>query len=48
MSQGLMHQYVRAPLERMAIDVAEPFPQSAQENLYLLIPMDYFTKQPEA
>jgi transposase InsO family protein len=44
-----MHQYnVRASFERKAIDVAGPFPQSAQGNQYLLIAVDYFTKWPEA
>jgi hypothetical protein len=34
--------------ERIAIDVAGPFPQSDQGNHYLLITMDYFTKWPGA
>jgi hypothetical protein len=43
-----MHQYnVRAPFERVAIDIAGPFPQSDRGNRYLLISMDYFTKWPE-
>jgi hypothetical protein len=41
-NRGQMHQYnVGAPFERIAIDVAEPFPQSGQGI------MDYFTKWPE-
>jgi hypothetical protein len=44
-----MYQYnVGAPFERIAIDVAGPFPLSDQGNGYLLIAMDYFTKWPEA
>jgi transposase InsO family protein len=44
-----MNQYnVAAPFERIAIDVAGPFPLSDQRNRYLLIAMDYFTKWPEA
>jgi transposase InsO family protein len=43
-----MHQYnVGAPFERIAIDVAGPFPRSDQGNRYLLIAMDYFTKWQE-
>jgi hypothetical protein len=43
-----MRQYnVGAPFERIAIDVAGPFPRSDQGNRYLLIAMDYFTKWPE-
>jgi transposase InsO family protein len=43
-----MQQYnVGAPFERIAIDVAGPFPRSDQGNRYLLIAMDYFTKWPE-
>jgi hypothetical protein len=43
-----MHQYnVGAPFERIAIDIAGPFPKSDRENRYLLVAMDYFTKWPE-
>jgi hypothetical protein len=43
-----MHQYnVGAPFERIAIDVAGPFPRSEQGNRYLMIAMDYFPKWPE-
>jgi transposase InsO family protein len=42
-----MHQYnIRAPLERIIIDIAGPFPESESRNRYLLIAMD-FTKWPE-
>jgi hypothetical protein len=48
-NRGQMHQYnVRAPFERMAIDVAEPFPLSDEGNRYVLIAIDYFMKWPEA
>jgi hypothetical protein len=48
-NRGQMHQYnVGAPFERIAIDVAGPFPLSDQGNQYHLITMDYFTKWPEA
>jgi hypothetical protein len=44
-----MHQYiVSVRFERIAIDIAEPFPQSEQGNQCLLVTMDYFTKWPEA
>jgi hypothetical protein len=44
-----MHQYnFGAPFERIAIDVAGPFPRIEKGNRYLLIAMDYFTKWPEA
>jgi hypothetical protein len=44
-----MHQYnVGAPLERIAIDAAGPFPRSDEGKRYLLIAMYYFTKWPEA
>jgi hypothetical protein len=40
--------YMGAPFERIAIDIAGPFPRSDQGNRYLLIAMDYFTKWLEA
>jgi len=44
-SRGLMHQYnVGAPFEKIAMDIAGPFPESNKGNRYLLIAMDYFTK----
>jgi hypothetical protein len=44
-----MHQYnVGAPFQRIAIDVASPFPRNDQGNRHLLIAMDYFTMRPEA
>jgi hypothetical protein len=43
-----MHQHnVTAPLKRIAIDVAGPFPRRDQGNRYLLVPMDYFIKWPD-
>jgi len=47
-SRGFMHQYkVRAPFQRIAVDIAGPFPESDRGNRYLLVAMDYFTKWPE-
>jgi hypothetical protein len=44
-----MHRYnAGAPFERIAIDVAGPFPWSDQGNRYLLIAIDYFPKWLEA
>lgn len=38
---------VGAPFERIAIDVAGPFPKSRSGNKYVLVAMDYFSKWPE-
>ena len=35
---------VGAPMERMAVDVLGPLPESEHGNKYLLIIADYFTK----
>jgi hypothetical protein len=43
-----MHQCnIGAPFERVAIDIAGPFPVSDRGNRYLLVAMDYFIKWPE-
>jgi hypothetical protein len=43
-----MHQYNFATtFDRVAIDIAGPFPHSDRGNRYLLIAVDYFTKWPE-
>ena len=36
-----------APFERIAMDVAGPFPTSKLGKKYVLVFMDYFSKQPE-
>ena len=47
-TRGKMRQYnVGAPLERVAVDVAGPFPTTNSGNKYLLVTMDYFSKWPE-
>jgi hypothetical protein len=43
-----MRQYnVGVPVERIAINIAVPFPLNDQRNRCFLIAMDYFTKWPE-
>jgi hypothetical protein len=43
-----MHQYnIGVQFERIAFDIAGPFPESYREHRYLLIAMDYFTKWPD-
>lgn len=47
--KALMRQYnVKSPFERIAIDVAGPFPESVNGNKYTVVVMDYFSKQTEA
>ncbi|XP_049308039.1 uncharacterized protein LOC125777350 [Bactrocera dorsalis] len=47
-SRGRLQQYnVGSPFERVAMDVAGPFPTSTAGNKYLLVVMDYFSKWPE-
>ena len=38
---------VGAPMERIAVDIAGPFPVSSSGNRYILVVIDYFTKWPE-
>lgn len=47
-SHGKMRQYnAGAPFERIAMDIAGPFPQSTSGNKYVLVVIDYFSKWPE-
>ncbi|XP_037813635.1 uncharacterized protein LOC119604837 [Lucilia sericata] len=47
-SRGRLQQYNSgAPFERIAMDVAGPFPVSDAGNRYVLVVMDYFSKWPE-
>ena len=47
--RGPLQSYnVGAPMERIAIDVLGPLPETEHGNKYLLIAMDYFSKWPEA
>lgn len=47
-SKGALKLYnVGAPWERIALDVAGPFPVTENGNRYFLVVMDYFTKWPE-
>ena len=39
---------VGAPMERVAVDIAGPFPVSASGNRYIVVVIDYFSKWPEA
>ena len=44
-SRGKLSQYiVGAPLERVALDILGPLPQTKQGNKYILVVVDYFTK----
>lgn len=47
-SRGHLQLYnVGAPWERIAVDVAGPFPVTESGNKYFMVVMDYFTKWPE-
>lgn len=37
-----------APMERVAVDVMDPFPRSHKGNHFDLVAMNYLTKWPEA
>ena len=39
---------VGVPMQRVAVDVAGPFPVSSAGNRYIVVVIDYFTKWPEA
>lgn len=48
-NKGKTQQYnVGAPFERIAVDVASPFPQTDNGNNFVMVMMDYFTKWPVA
>ncbi|KAF8774693.1 Gypsy retrotransposon integrase-like protein 1 [Argiope bruennichi] len=48
-TKGHLQRYnVGAPFERMALDILGPFPVTANDNLYVLVLMDYFMKWPVA
>ena len=48
-SRGKMRQYnVGLPFERIAIDIAGPFPVTDYGNRYIMVVRDYFTKWVEA
>ena len=48
-SRGELQKYVvGAPFERVAMDIAGPFPVSDGGNRFILVVMDYFSKWPEA
>ena len=38
---------VGAPMERVAVDIAGPFPVSSSGNRYIIVVIDYFSKWPE-
>ncbi|CAK1588504.1 unnamed protein product [Parnassius mnemosyne] len=47
-SRGALKLYnVGAPWERIAIDIAGPYPESESGKKYFMVVMDYFTKWPE-
>ena len=47
--KGQLKQYtVGCPMERVAIDIMGPFPETDQKNKYILCIIDYFTKYAEA
>ena len=44
----LGHVPVRAPLERIAVDIMGPLPKTVNDNEYIMVVGDYFTKWTEA
>ncbi|CAF4895233.1 unnamed protein product [Pieris macdunnoughi] len=44
---GMKQYNVGAPWERIAVDIAGPFPLTEKGNKYIMVVMDYFTKWPE-
>ena len=47
-ARGSMQQHnVVSPFERIAVDIASPFPVTEAGNKYIMIVSDYFSKWPE-
>ena len=44
----LQQEPVGMPLERMAVDIVGPLPRTKNDNLYIVVIVDYFTKWAEA
>nr|XP_055054004.1 uncharacterized protein LOC129439426 [Misgurnus anguillicaudatus] len=44
----LQQRQVGCPMDRVAVDVLGPFPQTQRGNRFVVVAMDYFTKWPEA
>ena len=48
-ANGPMQQYnVGSPFERVAVDIAGPFPVTEDGNKYIMVVSDYFSKWPKA
>lgn len=48
-TRGRLQRYnVGAPFERIALDILGPLPVTNNQNKYILVVMDYFSKWPEA
>lgn len=48
-SRAPLQQYqLGAPMDRVAVDIPDPFPSTPRGHRYVVVAMDYFTKWPEA